>query len=289
MIRTIVVIGTGLIGTSVALSARRAGVTVFLSDRDPEAARLAEAMDAGVACAPPRQADLAVLAVPPSAVGPVLRDAQLRRLASGYTDVASVKGEPERAVLSLAPDPAAYIGGHPMAGRERSGPLAARADLFAGRPWVLSPSERTSPDAAERARTLVELCGAVPVVLQSRVHDEAVALTSHVPHLVASLMAARLTDGSEQARTLAGRGVRDVTRIAAGDPGLWSDIVRANAPAIAPVLRNLQADLSRLAQAVEELADPACEGRPAALRTVVDLLSRGVAGVSEIRHGDEDR
>lgn len=280
VIRTMTVIGTGLIGTSVALAARRAGVTVFLSDRDPGTARVAEELGAGLAQPPPRQVDLAVLAVPPSAVGPVLRAAQVAGLASAYTDVASVKAGPERAVLSLAPDPAAYVGGHPMAGRERSGPRAAQADLFAGRPWVLTPSARTGRVATERAEDLVALCGGVPVWLESRAHDEMVALTSHVPHLVASLMAARLGAGPDGTSRLAGRGARDVTRIAAGDPGLWSDIVQANADAIAPVLRDLRVELSRLLHAVEEStrSDPGASA--AGRRAVTDLLARGAAGVS---------
>lgn len=134
MVRTMAVVGTGLIGTSVALAARLRGVTVFLSDRDPLAARTAAALGAGLAEEPVGPVDLAVLAVPPSMVGGVLARAQRRFLARSYTDVASVKSLPVRMVLSQAPDPARFVGGHPMAGRERSGPLAARADLFHGRP-----------------------------------------------------------------------------------------------------------------------------------------------------------
>jgi prephenate dehydrogenase len=279
------VIGTGLIGTSVALAARRAGVTVYLADREPGTARVAEALGAGSTGPPPGPVDLAVLAVPPSAVGPVLRTAQAGRVASSYTDVASVKGEPERAVLSLAPDPAAYIGGHPMAGRERSGPLAASADLFAGRPWLLTPHPRTGRAAAERAEALAQLCGGVPVVLSSRAHDDAVALTSHVPHLLASLMAARLAAAPAGIDRLAGRGVRDVTRIAAGDPVLWSDIVEANAPAIVAVLRELRSDLDRLLGGVETVAHAEGSERERGHRVIVDLLERGVSGASRISGG----
>jgi prephenate dehydrogenase len=292
VIRSMIVVGTGLIGTSVALAARRADVTVFLADRDLDAVRIAQALGAGLAQAPPERVDLAVLAVPPSAVGPVLCDAQVAGIASAYTDVASVKGEPERVALRLAPEPAAYVGGHPMAGLERSGPLAARADLFAGRPWVLTPSAVTSRSAIERVEALVTLCDAVPVVLASRAHDDAVALISHVPHLVASLMAARLAAGTDGTRRLAGQGVRDVTRIAAGDPGLWSDIIQANAHAILPVLRDLGADLGALVCAVEELTRPDADERVAGRRAVTELLERGTVGVSrtwrpESGSGDE--
>jgi prephenate dehydrogenase len=286
----------------VALAARRAGVVVYLSDRDAAAARIAEALGAGLARTPRHPVDLALLAVPPTQVGPALRDAQTRRFAHSYTDVAGVKGEPERDVLRLAPDPAAYVGGHPMAGRERSGPLAAAADLFAGKAWVLTPTERTEAAALDRATELAALCGAVPVRLDSRTHDTTVALTSHVPHLMASLTAARLREGPAETETLAGQGVRDVTRIAAGDPVLWADVVVSNAPAVAAVLRGVHADLARLLSAVETLAgrdpagravsDPADVGR--AELVVTDVLERGAAGAARVRpaagpRGEQDR
>ncbi len=276
--RSLLVIGTGLVGTSAALAARRAGVTVFLADRDVTAARVAEALGAGLAEPPREPVDLALVAVPPAQVGPVLRDAQVRGAARSYTDVAGTKGEPERAVLRLAPDPAAYVGGHPMAGRERSGPLAATADLFTGRTWVLTPSGRTGAAALASATALAEICGAVPVRLGSGAHDDLVALTSHVPHLMASLTAARLREGPAGTEALVGQGVRDVTRIAAGEPALWADIVRSNAPAVAAVLRDVQDDLTRLLAAVEVLAGAELDGQEGACRTVTDLLERGAAG-----------
>ncbi|MFI1996550.1 prephenate dehydrogenase [Actinoplanes sp. NPDC020271] len=283
MIRSLLVIGTGLIGTSVALAARRSGVTVFLADRDAATARVAESLGAGRAETPRDPVDLALVAVPPGQVGLVLREAQKRGAARSYTDVAGVKGEPERDVLRLAPDPVAYVGGHPMAGRERSGPAAATAELFIGRTWVLTPSARTGAVALESANSLATLCGAVPVLLESRVHDALVALTSHVPHLMASLTAARLRDGPAGTETLVGQGVRDVTRVAAGDPHLWADIVRANAPSLIPVLRDVRGDLTRLLAAVEILARPAADGHDGALRTVLALLERGAAGAARAR------
>ncbi|MEU5779250.1 prephenate dehydrogenase [Streptomyces venezuelae] len=286
--RTMAVIGTGLIGTSVALAVSRHDVTVFLADRDPAAARTAAALGAGIADVPGEPVDLAVIAVPPSQVGAVLAEAQERGLAATYTDVASVKAGPERAALSRAPDPRRYIGGHPLAGRERSGPLAARADLFRGRNWVLTPSRLTSDDAFDRALELVALCEAVPVVMHSRDHDAAVAVTSHVPHLMASLMAARLREGPADLPSLAGQGLRDATRIAGGDSRLWGDILQANAPAIAGVLKDLHTDLSRLVPALDALARPGGSGRDHGMRTLVDLLDRGISGLAEIpdtRHG----
>jgi prephenate dehydrogenase len=292
--RAMAVIGTGLIGTSIALAASRQGTTVFLSDRDPVAARTAAALGAGRAEEPDGPVDLAVLAVPPSEVGAVLTELQNRGFADCYTDVASVKSGPERAALSQAPEPARYIGGHPLAGRERSGPLAARADLFQGRTWVLTPSTRTAAPALRRARELVALCGAVPVMVRSQAHDDAVALTSHVPHLVASLMAARLREGPDGLARFAGQGVRDVTRIAAGDSRLWGDILQSNAASITGVLRDLHDDLGRLLAALDALTEPVDgDERAVGMRTMVDLLDRGIAGADRIPRGgaavpDED-
>lgn len=276
------VIGTGLIGTSVALAARKRGVSLFLADRDAAVARAAAALGAGVAEPPGFPVDLAVVAVPPGQVGAVLADAQSRGLAQSYTDVASVKGEPERVVLGTAPDPASYVGGHPMAGRERSGPTAARADLFHGRSWALTPSAVTTRAALDRGLELARLCGAAPVVMSSREHDEIVALTSHAPHLVASLLAAKLAEAPGEVLRLAGPGLRDATRIAAGDPALWSDIVRANAPAVARVMRGLRADLCRLEAALDELAGAADRTCAASAAAIGELLDRGVAGVARL-------
>ncbi|MEV0124846.1 prephenate dehydrogenase [Streptomyces sp. NPDC050703] len=280
--RTMAVVGTGLIGTSVALAVSRRGVTVFLSDRDPAAERTAAALGAGLARPPGEPVDLAVIAVPPSQVGAVLTEAQERGVARAYTDVASVKAGPERAALRRAPEPARYVGGHPLAGRERSGPLAARADLFEGRNWVLTPSGLTSDEAFERALELVALCDAHPVVMHSGDHDAAVAVTSHVPHLMASLMAARLGEGPAGLARVAGQGLRDATRIAAGDSRLWGDILQANAPAVAGVLKDLHADLSRLVPAVDALAGGGEAERDLGMRTLVDLLDRGISGLAGI-------
>ncbi|GGO23533.1 prephenate dehydrogenase [Microbispora bryophytorum] len=282
--RTMAVVGTGLIGTSVGLAVSRHGVMVHLLDQDETAARTAAALGAGVAGAPAERVDLAVIAVPPSRVGAVLAEQQLRGLAHAYTDVASVKSAPARDVLRTISDPVTFVGGHPLAGRERSGPLAARADLFEDRSWVLTPTQATSQPALNRVLEMVALCGAIPVVMEDQAHDAAVALTSHAPHVVASLMAARLQAGPEEAFRLAGQGLRDVTRIAAGDPRLWRDILQANAAAVARVLRALNDDLSAVLAALDDLAaaEPVREGH--SVMRIEDLLRRGIAGLDRI-HG----
>jgi prephenate dehydrogenase len=289
--KTAIVLGTGLVGTSVALALSRHGVLVLLEDRDQDAARTAASLGAGTVLSPegPEQpVDLAILAVPPAHVAATLAAAQRRGLAHYYTDVCSVKAGPIAEATVLGLDARSYIGGHPLAGREKSGPLAARADLFEGRPWVLTPVEGTGREVLNRALELVSLCGAVPVVMDPAEHDRAVALVSHAPHLVSALMAARLEQASEDAARIAGQGVRDVTRIAAGDPGLWREILTANADAVADVLEAYAGDLAGVIGSLRSLAKegtgPAGES---AADDLVAQLRRGNAGQSRIpgKHG----
>lgn len=275
------VIGTGLIGTSVALALTTRGVATYLADTDPEVAKMAADLGAGTAGEPVEPVDLAVLAVPPAQIARVLADAQRRGLARAYTDVASVKARPLHDLEALGCQPASFVGGHPLAGGERSGPGAARADLFEGRPWVLTPSPTTTAATLELGRRLATLCGAVPVLMAADEHDHAVALVSHAPHLVASLMAARLVGADEDAVRLAGQGVRDVTRIAAGDAGLWTDILTANAAAVADILEALSQDLAATVAALRDTAGAE------AVRALTDILERGNAGYARIpgKHG----
>ena len=274
------VIGTGLIGTSVALAARQQGITVYLSDRNEHHARTASALGAGVIARPREPVDLAIIAVPPSEVGPVLVQQQALRTADCYTDVAAVKQLPEQHVLQNAAEPFRYVGGHPMAGSERSGPRAGRADLFRGRAWALTPSAFSGDAALARGLELLEVCGAAPVLMDSRLHDERMALTSHVPHVMASLTAAQLVGTPDQVPVLVGRGFRDATRIARGEAMLWSDILTSNAASIAAVLTELQDDLASLVNAL--IALTAGDDNQAALATVTDLLERGIAGLAGI-------
>jgi prephenate dehydrogenase len=281
MSTSILVIGTGLIGTSIALAMReRAGATVWLADADPSAAKLAADMGGGRPHAG-EHADIAVLAVPPEAVAATLADAQARGLARCYTDVASVKRLPVTQARAAGCDMTTYVPGHPLAGREKHGPAAARADLFLGRTWALCPSPGTDSFALASVVALAEACGAETVRTDPVTHDRWVALTSHAPHLVAAAMATRLEHADSQALDLAGQGMRDVTRIAAGDTALWTQILTANAGPVADVIDAVAADL---AQAARLLADG--EGQK-----VAALLDAGQAGVRRIpgKHGWQQR
>ncbi|MEU3739281.1 prephenate dehydrogenase [Streptomyces sp. NPDC032198] len=285
--RTALVIGTGLIGTSAALALVSRGVTVHLADHDPGQARTAAALGAGTDEMPERRVDLCVVAVPPAHVAATLADVMRRDVARGYLDVASVKGGPRRELEALGVDLTPYIGTHPMSGRERSGPLAATADLFEGRPWVLTPTRDADTEVLNLALELVALCRAVPVVMDADAHDRAVALVSHMPHLVSSMVAARLENAEETAVRLCGQGIRDVTRIAASDPRMWIDILSANPGPVADLLSAVATDLDETVTALRALqsADEAKRSEGAA--GVESVLRRGNAGQVRVpgKHG----
>jgi prephenate dehydrogenase len=286
---SVIVIGTGLIGTSVALALRPQGVTVWLADSDPAAARLAADIGAGAVLPgdvpegppPGGAADVAVLAVPPQAVAPTLARAQAAGLARWYTDVASVKSLPVRQAQAAGCDMASFVPGHPLSGRERSGPAAARADLFLGRPWVICPDPPAPAPGLAANEALARICGAEPVQVAAAEHDRWVALVSHAPHVLSAAMAARLADASDGALSLAGQGLRDVTRIAAGDTGLWTQILAANAAPVADVLAAVAADLAAVAEALADTALAAGPGGPD-LKVLAALLEQGGAGVARI-------
>ncbi|QUW84571.1 prephenate dehydrogenase [Streptomyces mirabilis] len=277
-----VVVGTGLIGTSAALALSNRGVNVHLRDLDPLAVRTAASLGSGTGQPPEGVVDLAVVAVPPAMVGRVLRALQDEGVARHYTDVAGVKGGLEQDLGALDCDMRRYIGGHPMAGAERSGPLAARGDLFEGRAWVLTPTAETDTETLNTALELVALCGATPVVMGAAAHDMAVGLVSHMPHLVASLVAMRLTQAEGRAVSLAGPSIRDLTRIAASDPRLWVDILSANAGVVADLLEELAADLDTTIGGLRAMAATDDAKRAHGAEVIEDVLRQGNTGRARI-------
>jgi len=287
-VRTALVIGTGLIGTSAALALSQRGVAVHLADRDPEQARTAAALGAGTDETPDGPVDLAIVAAPPAHVADVLADTMRRGAARGYIDVASVKGGPRRELQERGLDLASYIGTHPMSGRERSGPLAATGDLFEGRPWVLTPTRDTDTEVLNLALELVSHCRAVPVVMDADAHDRAVALVSHMPHLVSSMVAARLEHAEEAAVRLCGQGIRDVTRIAASDPRMWIEILSANPGPVADVLDGVAADLGETVESLRALQSADEAKRRGGAARIADVLRRGNVGRQRVpgKHGE---
>ncbi|MGA4846182.1 prephenate dehydrogenase [Streptomyces sp. G5(2025)] len=283
--RSAAIVGAGLIGCSVGLALRRHGVTTYLIDADPEAARAAEARGAGLAAQPPRPADIAVITVPPGQVAPVLAEHQKLGTAHCYTDVSGVKVRLHQEVLEQGCDLTSLVSGAPVVDIG-AGPPEPRADLFDGRPWALTPTDFTGNLALNCALELVALCGAVSVLLDAEAHDRAVALVSHAPHLIASLAAARLLGGDESAVRLAGQGLRDVTRTADGNPERWAEILTANAGPVADQLDDWAVQAQAVARELRDIARSGDAVRPVRLR---EALSLGVAGRARIRERPRDR
>ncbi|MFG2592616.1 prephenate dehydrogenase/arogenate dehydrogenase family protein [Streptomyces sp. NPDC048438] len=277
MPRTVAVVGSGVIASSVAAALGRHGVDVLLLPEDPARA------DAG---GPRVPVDLAVLDVHPSGVGPALAAWQRRGLAYAYTDVAGIKSVPERDVAHGPADAATYVGGHPvtaLAGRDAS------AALFEGRPWVLTPTPVTSQETLNRALALTALCGAVPVVMKSAAHDHAMAQAAHAPYAMAALLAARFHPAVPEVLRLTGPELRDATRTTAAGPEGWSDVLRGNASAVAEVLREVSTDLTVLLDALDGLSAPETETGEESMKHLRHLLERAHDGQAALSASDSSR
>lgn len=282
---TVRVVGAGLLGASVGHALRALGVDVVLEDSSPSQLRLAIDYGAGRAARPDDVPALIVVAVPPDVVADVV-ERELRTYPEAVvTDVASVKLEPLRELLERGVDLTHYIGSHPLAGRERGGAIAARADLFVGRPWVVCRDGKTPASDLALVEALALDLGAMPIEMSPEDHDRSVALVSHVPQLVASLLAGRFTDAPEGALRLAGQGVRDTTRIAASAPELWVQILAANSAPVVDILDALSQDLATVAAALRS------PERPGARREIADTIRRGNVGVERLpgKHGQNRR
>ncbi|GAA1696054.1 prephenate dehydrogenase [Microbacterium sediminicola] len=282
---TVRIVGAGLLGASIGHALRAAGVDVALEDTSPAQLSLAVDYGAGRAATAQDRPTLIVVAVPPDVVADVVERELRTHPGVVVTDVASVKLEPLRTLRERGVDLTHYIGSHPLAGRERGGAISARADIFVGRPWVVCRDAETPAADLALVESLALELGAMPLEMTPEDHDRSVALVSHVPQLVASLLAGRFTDAADGSLRLAGQGVRDTTRIAASAPELWVQILSANAAPVVDVLDQLSVDLARVADALR------APDAPGARREVADTIRRGNEGVERLpgKHGQNRR
>jgi len=243
-ISSVKIVGSGLIGTSIGLALSARGIKVAMSDVDQAAAFLAQSLvDADANFESTHAFDVVVLAVPPSEFKKALAEEIKLNALSTFVDILSIKTKPLLDVQSFEEILPRFVGTHPMAGREVSGPESARGDLFNGRTWILTSGELTSRQSLDRATELIALCGGVLVKLSPQEHDQAMALISHTPQILASLLASQLVGSNPQWLGLIGQGFKDVTRIADSDPSLWKEIISENAENILPVLRSFRQKL----------------------------------------------
>jgi prephenate dehydrogenase len=286
---TVKIVGVGLLGTSLALALGREQIRTLLADRSTSNLRLAieygagEAFIAGTESASQHAPDIVVVCVPPDFVAEVVSEQLVLHPNAIVTDVASVKGSVLSELRELVDDATLerYLGSHPMAGRERGGPGSARADLFFARPWVIASHPLAGSAALSRVTALARTVGSQLVTMSVEDHDAAVALVSHLPQLVSSLVAGRLADASGDHLALAGQGLRDTTRIAASDADLWLQILSRNAQALGPLVSALRSELEVVERRLGEL------GQPGALADLHRALTVGNRGAARIpgKHG----
>ena len=271
------VVGAGLIGASVGLGLSAAGWDVTIADADGDAAALAWSLGAGRELRKGERPTIVVVAVPPAHCADEVV-AQLRAWPDAVvTDVSSVKGTIADAVHASGGGDR-YVGSHPMAGREVSGGLNAQGDLFQARPWVLCPNGARD-NAVDAIRRLADALGGDVVVMDADRHDRVVARVSHAPQMAASAVAAALGSLDSGDVSLAGQGLRDVTRIAASEPGMWAQIAALNSEALRDTLDHVIEDLSRVRDAADIGA------------AAGELVDRGAAGARRIpgKHGGKTR
>ena len=277
------IVGAGLLGTSIGLALTKQGIDVAISSKSTKSVDLAVSYGAGRAVREDDSPKLIVVCVPPQLTAQIVAEELIAFPDAIVTDVASVKVGILEELERLAAPIERYVGSHPMAGRERGGAIAGRADLFVGRPWVITPNAKSESAGIKVVADLAAALESAVVTVSPKDHDRAVALVSHVPQLVSSLLAARLVDAKNDDVALAGQGLRDTTRIAASDPDLWVQILEANSAEVLTVLQSLSSDLSNVIGALQNVHS---ENGIAQLR---HALEAGNIGVEKIpgKHGSK--
>ena len=272
MLAKVRIIGSGLIGTSIGLGLVQQGIAVEMVDSDPSAQALARDLIGGVAVIDP---ELVIFALPTSRLSQVIHDEIALNPQSTFMDVGSVKNEVVLYIQTFPGLSARFLPTHPMAGREIGGASSARADLFQGRSWILTPEADCVPESKNLVLELIQCLGATPIELSALDHDAAVAKISHLPQIAASLVAKQLTGTPLEWMELAGQGLRDTTRIAGSDEQLWKEIIYSNRSEISVLLTSLQNDLTQMIQALDDPAE------------IESLIAAGRAGKAMIpgKHG----
>ena len=276
MLSKVRIVGSGLIGTSIALGLVQQGIDVEMIDSDPSAQGLARDLTGGVIVVDP---DLVIFALPTSLLSQVIQEEIELNSQSTFMDVGSVKNEVVLEIKTFAGLSVRFLPTHPMAGREIGGASSARGDLFQGRSWILTPEADCAPESKELVLDLINRLGATPIELSALEHDAAVAKISHLPQIAASLVAKQLIGTPAEWMELAGQGLRDTTRIAGSDEKLWKEIIYSNRAEISELLISLQNDLTQMIAALDE---------PAKIEA---LIAAGREGKSVIpgKHGGKAR
>ena len=278
----VLIVGVGLIGASIGKALMREGTDVHLWDIDRDNSLIAAGHGAG------RLGNLAddayrmiVIATPPAVVAQTVVERLTRHPQAVVTDTASVKGAVLAELTTLATehgiDISRYVGSHPMAGTQYTGPLTACSELFVDRTWVVAPRTDNRYDDVQQVVALARACGARVVSMDAHEHDRAVAEVSHLPHLMSILTAANLRRARPEHLSLAGPGIRDVTRIARSQTAMWRQILSSNCVEVRSQLEAIRDDLDDL---LSRLNDS---------ERLEEFLSVGQAGARKVagKHGHQ--
>jgi len=272
MLSKVRIVGSGLIGTSIALGLVQRGVSIQMIDASSSAQSLATDLVGGVEVVDP---ELVIFALPTSRLPMVIASEFELNPHSTFMDVGSVKGEIALQIETFPGLKTRFVPTHPMAGREIGGAGSARADLFQGRSWILTPNPELLQSSKNLVVEVITTLGASPIELSPSDHDRAVAKISHLPQIASSLLAKQLINTPAEWMELAGQGLRDTTRIAGSDESLWKEIIHSNRVELRPLLINLQNDLEAMINALD---DPA---------KIAELIASGRQGKAAIpgKHG----
>ena len=278
MIQSIRVVGAGLIGTSIGLKMKSLGWKVEIIDTDTNSMKLAQDLVKSEKLSEP---ELIVIAVSVDANAKVVIEQINTNPNSIICDLASVKSDLLLQVDKLSAHPENFVSLHPMAGREVNGAENSRADLFEGRAWIGISDSLKNKENKEIIDSFVRGCGGVLYWLTSKEHDETVALLSHLPQILSSLLASKLNDVDPNKLNLAGQGLRDVTRLAASDAKLWAQILTSNKDSIQPLLKDFIASLTKLQDSLNSTNQD----------QIAAILNRGITGKARIpgKHGAKNR
>ena len=249
MFNKVRVVGSGLIGTSIALRLRSQGFKLEMVDSDPKTAKLANDLVQGSEITEP---DLIIISAPINQNLNLILQALEFNSKAIVIDIASVKSNLLDQVAALSENAQNFVSSHPMGGRELTGAQSARSDLFIGRAWIGIESTISSSAAKQALKDLVDISGSSLYWLTPKAHDEAVAAISHLPQIISSTLASSLNEKGGESVNLAGQGLRDVLRLAGSNPTLWSELLIANKAALQPFLLSFSKTLNQLTEAIEK-------------------------------------
>ena len=243
------IVGTGLIGTSIALNLAEKGWPLELVDTSERELELAKALIPNALKLD--KIELVIVATPPALALDAIRKAHKLNPQALILDVGSVKSKLQDEISSFPDIAKRFIGTHPIAGREKRGAQSARSDLFLERAWIICPTEKAQPEDLDKTIQLVKTLGANPYIMSPREHDNVLARISHLPQILSVVLASSISDLGDDL-SLAGQGLRDMLRISASDGRLWAEILLKNQEEVIEAVEDFQDILESLLEAIED-------------------------------------